>query len=201
MRHRISGRKLKRTSSHRKATLAALCTSLIMHKKIKTTVAKAKETRMFVEKIITRAKNAVAKETDPTKKDISARREVFGFLRNRQAVSALFKDIAPKVNSRPGGYTRVVKLGRRYGDGAELAMLELVDFNIAQEKAAAKSKKKSAPRKKDESKAEPKAKKDQPAASAPESSEKKAAENVQKENVEPPAPSKTKKKATKKENK
>jgi large subunit ribosomal protein L17 len=148
MRHQNSGRKLKRTASHRKATLAALCTALIVHKKIKTTVAKAKETRMFVEKIITRAKNAVAKETAPDKKNISARREVFASLRSKTAVSSLFKDIAPKVASRPGGYTRVVKLGRRLGDGAELAILELVDFNVGQDKAAAKAAKKAAPRKK-----------------------------------------------------
>ena len=87
MRHQNSGRKLKRTSSHRKATLAALCTALVVHKRIKTTVAKAKETRMFVEKIITRAKNAVATETAPDKKDVSARREVFAALRNRTAVT------------------------------------------------------------------------------------------------------------------
>ncbi len=171
MRHQRSGRKLKRTSSHRKATLAALCTSLILHKKIKTTVAKAKEARMFVEKIITRAKNAVAKETDPSKKNVPARREVFDFLRSRPAVTTLFKDIAPKVNSRQGGYTRVVKLGRRLGDGAELAVLELVDFNIAQEKAAVKAKKKSAPKKKEEHTEE----KTQSVESTPEQGEIKAA--------------------------
>ena len=152
MRHQNSGRKLKRTSSHRKATLAALCTALIVHKRIKTTVAKAKETRMFVEKIITRAKNAVAAEIAPDKKDISARREVFAALRSKVAVSTLFKDIAPKVATRPGGYTRVVKLGRRLGDGAELAVLELVDFNVGQEKAVAKAAKKSASRTKSASK-------------------------------------------------
>jgi len=139
MRHQKSGRKLKRTASHRKATLAALCTALIIHKRIKTTVAKAKEARMFVEKIITRAKNAVANETAPEKKDVSARREVFASLRSKKAVSDLFKDIAPKVVARPGGYTRVVKLGRRLGDGAEVAVLELVDFNVGQEKSAKKS--------------------------------------------------------------
>lgn len=147
MRHQNAGRKLNRTASHRKATLAALCTALIIHKKIKTTVAKAKETRMFVEKIITRAKNAVAKETAPVK-NISARREVFSTLRSKDAVKTLFADIAPKVATRPGGYTRVVKLGRRLGDGAELAVLELVDFNVGQDKAAAKTAKKSVPRNK-----------------------------------------------------
>ncbi len=139
MRHQKSGRKLKRTSSHRKATLAALSTSLILHKKIRTTVAKAKEARMVVEKLVTRAKNAVAKEAGSAPKQVSARRVLFAFLRSRAAVSTLFKEIAPKVADRPGGYTRIVKLGRRHGDGAELAILELVDFNVGQEKAAKKA--------------------------------------------------------------
>jgi large subunit ribosomal protein L17 len=176
MRHQNSGRKLNRTSSHRKATLAALCTALIVHKRIKTTVAKAKETRMFVEKIITRAKNAVAKESAPEKKDISARREVFAALRSKEAVATLFKDIAQKVATRPGGYTRVVKLGRRLGDGAELAILELVDFNVGQEKAAAKSAKKSASQKKSESKTK-KSTQGTSASEHPEKAEKKMSEN------------------------
>lgn len=138
MRHLKSGRKLKRTASHRKATLSSLSASLIHHKKIKTTVAKAKETRMVVEKLITRAKNAVQKEADAKMKDVTARRVVFSFLRDRKAVSTLFNDIAQKVATRPGGYTRVVKLGRRHGDGAELAVIELVDYNTGQEKAVAK---------------------------------------------------------------
>jgi len=139
MRHLRSGRKLKRTASHRKATLSALSIALIRHKKIRTTTAKAKETRMVVEKLITRAKNAVARETEAGRKDVHARREVFAFLRDRQAVVELFKEIAPKVAARPGGYTRVVKLGRRQGDGAEVAVIELVDFNVGQDKAAAKA--------------------------------------------------------------
>jgi large subunit ribosomal protein L17 len=146
MRHYRSGRKLKRTASHRKATLSALCTSVIKHKRIQTTTAKAKETRKVVEKIITRAKNAVAKETQSGTKDVHARREVFDYLRDRGAVVELFKEVAPKVASRPGGYTRVVKLGQRQGDGAEVSILELVDFNTGQEKAAAKAAKKAAPR-------------------------------------------------------
>ena len=113
MRHRKSGRKLGVTASHRKAMLSALCTALIRHKKIKTTLAKAKETRMFVEKIITRAKNAVATEGD--KKNVHARREVYRTIRDRAVVTELFGEIAPKVASRPGGYTRVVKLGQRFG--------------------------------------------------------------------------------------
>ncbi|MGH9426888.1 MAG: 50S ribosomal protein L17 [Terriglobia bacterium] len=138
MRHNRSGRKLKRTHSHRRATLAALSISLIQHKKIRTTVAKAKEARMFVEKLITRAKNAVAKESGEKMKNVHARREVFAFLRDRGAVSILFDEIAGKVASRPGGYTRVVKLGRRPGDGAELAVIELVDYSTGQDKEAPK---------------------------------------------------------------
>ncbi len=130
MRHRKSGRKLGVTASHRKAMLSALCTALIRHKKIKTTLAKAKETRMVVEKIITRAKNAVA--TEGAKKNVHARREVARTIRDRTVVTELFGEIAPKVASRPGGYTRVVKLGQRFGDGAEVAILELVDYNTGQ---------------------------------------------------------------------
>ena len=146
MRHLNKGRKLKRTHSHRKATFAALAIALITHKRIKTTLAKAKEMRMVVEPLITRAKNAVAKETE--KKDVQARRFVFDALRSRTAVAALFNDIAPKVATRPGGYTRVVKLGRRLGDGAEIAMLELVDFNLGQDTEAAKTTKKATASKK-----------------------------------------------------
>jgi len=140
MRHLKSGRKLGRTRSHRKATLSALSVSLIQHKKIRTTTAKAKEARTVVEKLITRAKRAVQKEGDGKAKDVHARRVVFAFLRDRTAVTTLFNDIAPKVANRPGGYTRVVKLGQRRGDGAEVAVLELVDYNVGQEKAAAKAK-------------------------------------------------------------
>ncbi len=140
MRHRKAGRKLKRTGSHRKATLAALATALLRHKRIRTTVAKAKETRLFAEQLITRAKNAVAAEGD--KKDVHARRMVGRYIKDRAVISELFGDIAQKVASRPGGYTRVIKLGQRQGDGAEVAVLELVDYNTGQEapKATAKEK-------------------------------------------------------------
>ncbi len=140
MRHRKSGRKLGRTHSHRKATLSALSAALIRHKKIRTTTAKAKEARSVVEKLITRAKRAVENEGEAKPKDVHARREVFAFLRDREAVTMLFNEIAPKVASRAGGYTRVVKLGQRQGDGAEVAVLELVDYNTGQEKAAPKAK-------------------------------------------------------------
>ncbi|HEY4613645.1 MAG TPA: 50S ribosomal protein L17 [Bacteroidota bacterium] len=140
MRHGKVGRKLKRTHSHRRALLSSLSVSLIQHKKIQTTEAKAKETRRVVEQLITRAKRAVLREGDGKAKDVHARREVFAFLRDRAAVMTLFNDIAPKVASRPGGYTRVVKLGQRYGDGAHLALIELVDYNAANiEKASAKA--------------------------------------------------------------
>lgn len=139
MRHRKSGRKLGVTASHRKAMLSSLCMSLLRHKKIRTTVAKAKETRMVVEKLITRAKNAVATEGD--KKNIHARRMIARYIRDKEVVKELFAEIAPKVANRVGGYTRVVKLGQRFGDGAEVAVLELVDYNTGQTpKAAAKEK-------------------------------------------------------------
>ena len=131
--HGRSGRKLKRTASHRKATLAALSTSLLRHKKIRTTLAKAKETRMVVEKIITRAKRAVAKEGSGGAKDIHARREVSRFIHDKDVVKMLFGEIATKVAQRAGGYTRVVKLGRRFGDAADIAVLELVDYNTGQD--------------------------------------------------------------------
>jgi large subunit ribosomal protein L17 len=137
MRHRKSGRKLKRTASHRRATLAALSTALLRHKKITTTVARAKETRMVVEKLITRAKNAV-KKTDAPAAGVHARREVGRLIRDREVIGELFGPIAERVADRPGGYTRIVKLGQRYGDGAELAVIELVDFNTGQEKAEKK---------------------------------------------------------------
>lgn len=138
--HGRSGRKLSRTASHRKATLSALCTSVLRHKKIRTTLAKAKETRMVVEKIITRAKNAVANEVEGGPKNVHARREVAKFIHDKDVVKNLFEDIAVKVASRPGGYTRVVKLGQRLGDGAHVAMLELVDYNVAQEEVKAPAK-------------------------------------------------------------
>jgi len=132
MRHRKSGRKLKRTASHRKALLAALSTSLLRHKRITTTVAKAKETRMAVEKLITRAKRAIAK-TDAPASGVHARREVHRVIRDRAVITELFDTIAPRVAERAGGYTRIVKLGQRQGDGAEMAVIELVDFQAGSE--------------------------------------------------------------------
>ncbi len=119
MRHRKKGFKLGRTYGHRRATLAALSCALIRHKRIRTTLAKAKALRMFIEPLITRAKE------DTTHN----RRQVFRYLQDKEAVKELFGEIAEKVNGRPGGYTRVVRIGRRPGDGAEMAVIELVDYN------------------------------------------------------------------------
>lgn len=119
MRHAVKGRKLKRTASHKKALLTNLATALFRHKKIKTTVAKAKEARTFVEKLITKARRG----------DIPARRYVARFIKDREVIKELFNEIIVKIGERPGGYTRVVKLGSRRGDGADLAILELVDYN------------------------------------------------------------------------
>lgn len=132
MRHRKAGRKLKRTASHRRALLASLSTELLRHKRITTTLAKAKETRTVVEKLITRAKRAHMQKDAPAV-GVHARREVARLIKDRAVLKELFTTIAEKVATRPGGYTRIVKLGQRKGDGAELAVLELVDFNTGQE--------------------------------------------------------------------
>ena len=119
MRHKVKGRKLSRTASHRKATLNSLTTSLLKHKRIKTTLAKAKETRVFSEKLITTAR----------KGDLHSQRQVMDVIKDKEVVKELFSDIVPKIGDRPGGYTRVVKLGYRNGDAAQMAILELVDYN------------------------------------------------------------------------
>ena len=131
MRHNKKFNHLGRTASHRGAMLANMAISLIMHKRITTTLAKAKALKKYVEPLITRSKN------DTT----TSRRVVFRYLQNKYAVKALFGEVAEKVANRPGGYTRVIKLGTRQGDAAEIAFIELVDFdeNMAKTpKAAAK---------------------------------------------------------------
>ncbi|WP_435873467.1 50S ribosomal protein L17 [Plebeiibacterium sediminum] len=119
MRHRKKFNHLGRKSSHRKAMLSNMAASLILHKRIKTTVAKAKALRMYVEPLITKSKD------DSTQQ----RRIVFGYLNNKFAVSELFREVAGKVGERPGGYTRILKLGNRLGDNAEMCYIELVDYN------------------------------------------------------------------------
>lgn len=131
MRHNKKFNHLSRTASHRNAMLANMAISLIMHKRITTTLAKAKALKKYVEPLITRSKN------DTT----TSRRVVFRYLQNKYAVTELFKEISVKVADRPGGYTRIIKLGVRQGDAAEMAFIELVDYdeNMAKApKAAAK---------------------------------------------------------------
>ncbi|TDX00796.1 50S ribosomal protein L17 [Dinghuibacter silviterrae] len=119
MRHGDKINNLGRTQSHRKALLNNLASQLITHKRIVTTHAKAKSLRTFVEPLITKSKENTTHQ----------RRIVFSYLQDKQAVAELFDVISPKIAARPGGYTRIIKLGTRVGDNAELAMIELVDFN------------------------------------------------------------------------
>lgn len=119
MRHRKKFNHLKRTRAHRRAMLANMASSLIMHKRIQTTLAKAKALRPYIEPLITKSKN------DST----HSRRIVFTALHSKEAVNELFREVATKVADRPGGYTRILKLGMRQGDSAEMAMIELVDYN------------------------------------------------------------------------
>ncbi len=119
MRHGKKFNHLSRKTAHRKAMLANMACSLIEHKRINTTIAKAKALRQYVEPLITKSKN------DTTHN----RRIVFSNLRNKYAVSELFRDVAVKVGDRPGGYVRIIKLGNRQGDNADMAMVELVDYN------------------------------------------------------------------------
>lgn len=136
MRHNRSINHLGRKSGHRKAMLANMACSLIMHKQIETTVAKAKALRMYVEPLITKSKD------DST----HSRRTVFSYLKQKEAVTELFRTVAPKIADRPGGYTRIVKTGFRQGDAAEMAIIELVDFNEAALAATKKETKKPATR-------------------------------------------------------
>jgi large subunit ribosomal protein L17 len=137
MRHNKKFNHLGRKTAHRKAMLANMANSLIVHKRISTTLAKAKALRMYVEPLITKAKD------DST----HSRRIVFSYLQDKAAVSELFREVAEKVADRPGGYTRILKTGNRLGDNAEMCMIELVDFNeamlAAKEEAAAPKKRRS----------------------------------------------------------
>lgn len=147
MRHLYRGRKLKRTASHRKALLNSLATSLLEHKRIHTTLAKAKEMRPFVESLITRSKHAMANEKagllpEGHTVDVHNRRMVGRFIKNKAVLQELFDTIAPMVESRPGGYTRIIKIGFRRGDAGETAIIELVDWSAPQDGHVSKSKKK-----------------------------------------------------------
>jgi large subunit ribosomal protein L17 len=161
MRHGDKVKNLGRTKAHREALLSNLACQLIEHKRIVTTTAKAKALRVFVEPIITKGKDNTTHQ----------RRVVFSYLQDKEAVKELFGAIAEKVAGRPGGYTRIIKLGFRPGDNADMAMIELVDFNDiygkgkGEEKAAAKkTRRSSAGRKKAAEKAEAPAAEETPAA-------------------------------------
>ena len=154
MRHNKAINHLGRKSGHRKALLANMATSLILHKRIETTVAKAKALQGYVEPLITKSKD------DST----HSRRVVFSYLKNKEAVTELFRTVAPKVAERPGGYTRVLKTGFRQGDGADMALIELVDFNEAALATAKKAAKKTTRRSSKKAEAAPAAEVETPAA-------------------------------------
>jgi large subunit ribosomal protein L17 len=133
MRHRVKSNHLGRTTSHRKAMLSNMAASLLKHKRITTTLAKAKVLRVYVEPLITKSKSDT----------VHNRRTVFSYLRDKEAIKELFGPISEKVLNRPGGYTRIFKLGNRMGDNSEMAMIELVDYNEFIEPRTAQTKKKS----------------------------------------------------------
>jgi len=145
MRHRKTTAKLNRTASHRKAMFANMATQLFEHKKIRTTQPKAKAIRPVVERLITFAK----------KGDLASRRKVLKTVRDKKVVKELFEEVAPTFENRNGGYTRIIKLGQRHGDGAELAYLELVGFEgVRKEKKEKTSKKETKKKKAGKEKAE-----------------------------------------------
>ncbi|MCC6384898.1 MAG: 50S ribosomal protein L17 [Bacteroidia bacterium] len=156
MRHGKKINHLGRTSSHRQALLSNMAASLILHKRINTTLAKAKALRKYVEPLITKSK------TDST----HSRRIVFSYLQNKYAVAELFKEVSGVVAERPGGYTRIIKLGNRQGDAAEMCMIELVDFNTLYTKEKVTKKAKTTRRSRSKTNT-PKAETEQPAAEAP----------------------------------
>ena len=132
MRHRVKGKGLSRTAAHRKATFRALTKALVKEHRIVTTVTKAKELRRFIEPLITRSKD-----------DNNLNRKiVFAALQDKETVKSLFAEVGPAAGNRPGGYTRVIKIGHRQGDGAEMAVIELVDFNDIQPEGKETKKKK-----------------------------------------------------------
>lgn len=166
MRHGKKVNHLSRTDSHRRAMLANMASSLILHKRITTTLAKAKALRVYVEPIITKSKD------DTT----HSRRTVFSYLQNKEVVSMLFRDIAAKVANRPGGYTRILKMGNRLGDNASMALIELVDYNEIYNPGEAAAEKKTTRRRGSKAKktaetpaaeAAPKAEKEEVKAAAP----------------------------------
>ncbi len=165
MRHGKKFNHLGRKSAHRKAMLANMASSLIMHKRIHTTLAKAKALRLFVEPLITKSKD------DST----HSRRVVFSYLRDKVAVSELYREVAVKVADRPGGYTRILRTGNRLGDNAEMCFIELVDYNENMLKEPKKAAKKTRRRKSSAKKTQ-----SAPVAEQPAAEEKKAETKVEK---------------------
>lgn len=163
MRHGVKLNRLSRKSAHRKSLMSNLAMELISHKRITTTLAKAKALRVYVEPLLTRAKE------DNTHN----RRIVFSYLQDKESITELFGPISEKIANRPGGYTRIIKLGKRMGDAAEVALIELVDFNEVYGKTAAKE---AAPAKKTRRAGGAKKKADEAETPAAESTEEKAAE-------------------------
>ncbi len=160
MRHNNKLNHLGRKSAHRKALMSNMANSLILHKRIATTLAKAKALRGYIEPLVTKAKD------DST----NSRRVVFSYLKSKTAVSVLFREIAEKVGDRPGGYTRILKTGNRLGDNAEMCIIEFVDYNenmLGGKADKAKAKRSRRAGKKTEGAAEPKAAKAAPVAEAP----------------------------------
>jgi large subunit ribosomal protein L17 len=133
--HRKKGRKLSRTASHRKALMMNLSIALLKSKRIKTTEAKAKELRTYIEPLVTKAKEADMVKDSTPERNVHLRRIVRSFLKDKEAINILFNEIGPMVASRPGGYTRVLKTGTRLGDGARQAIIEFVDYNYIEEKS------------------------------------------------------------------
>ncbi len=181
MRHGKKFNHLGRTAPHRKAMLSNMACSLIEHKRINTTVAKAKALRVYVEPLLTKSKE------DTTHN----RRTVFSYLQSKEAVTELFRTVAPKISERNGGYTRIIKTGFRQGDSADMAMIELVDFNelynpnAEEKKTTRRSRRSAAPKKAEAAVAEVKetpaaeVKAEEPKAEAPEAPEADAAEKTE----------------------
>lgn len=205
MRHGKKFNHLSRTKSHRKAMLSNMACSLIQHKRINTTVAKAKALRGFVEPLITKSKD------DST----HSRRVVFSYLNDKYAVTELFREVAPKVGERAGGYTRIIRTGNRLGDNAEMCMMELVDFNelyVSEGKTPAKKKtrrrrggsgssKANAATTESKSEKKPEAKKAEPKAESSKEETKKAAPKAEAKKEEAPKKEEPKKSDDQKEDK
>lgn len=157
MRHNKKFNHLSRTASHRKAMLSNMAISLIRHKRITTTLAKAKELKKFFEPLVTKAKD------DTT----NSRRVVFRYLQDKESIKELFNEISTKVGDRPGGYTRIIKLGQRFGDKAAMCFIELVDYDENMAKTAAKKTTRTRRSRKGTAKAEEAAAEVKPAETAP----------------------------------